>query len=34
MPDRHVGPTTIRNVIPWKVLDVTPKVSPVAANTA
>ena len=27
MPDRHVGPTTIRNVIPWKVLDVTPKTS-------
>ena len=34
MPDRHVGPTTIRNVIPWKVLDVTPKVSPVAAKSA
>src|SRR3954452_17065103 len=34
MPDRHVGPTTIRNVIPWKVLDVTPKVSRVAAHTA
>jgi 3',5'-cyclic AMP phosphodiesterase CpdA len=34
MPDRHVGPTTIRNVIPWKVLDVTPKVSSVAANSA
>lgn len=27
MPDRHVGPTTIRNVIPWKVIDVTPRTS-------
>ncbi len=25
MPDRQVGPTTIRNVIPWKMLEVTPK---------
>ena len=25
MPDRHVGPTTLRNVIPWKVLEVTPR---------
>lgn len=25
MPDRQVGATTIRNVIPWKMLDVTPK---------
>lgn len=25
MPDRHVGPTTIRNVIPWKMVEVTPK---------
>lgn len=23
-PDRHVGPTTVRNVIPWQVLDVEP----------
>jgi uncharacterized protein len=34
MPDRQVGPTTIRNVIPWRVLDVTPKVSPMATRTA
>ncbi len=34
MPDRQVGPTTIRNVIPWKVLDITPKLSAVAANPA
>ena len=32
MPDRQVGPTTIRNVIPWKVLDVTPALPPVAAH--
>ncbi len=32
MPDRQVGPTTIRNVIPWKVLDITPKLSQVAPN--
>jgi calcineurin-like phosphoesterase family protein len=25
MPDREVGPTTIRNVIPWRILDITPK---------
>ena len=25
MPDRQVGPTTIRNVIPWKVLDIEPR---------
>jgi Icc-related predicted phosphoesterase len=31
MPDRQVGPTTIRNVIPWKVLEVTPRTSPVEA---
>ncbi len=34
MPDRQVGPTTIRNVIPWMVLDITPKHSQVAANPA
>jgi Icc-related predicted phosphoesterase len=34
MPDRQVGHTTIRNVIPWKVLDITPKLSQVAANPA
>jgi Icc-related predicted phosphoesterase len=25
MPDRRVGPTTVRNVVPWRVLDVEPK---------
>jgi Icc-related predicted phosphoesterase len=25
MPDRQVGPTTLRNVIPWKVIDIEPK---------
>jgi hypothetical protein len=25
MPDRQVGPTTIRNVIPWKLIEITPK---------
>ena len=34
MPDRQVGATTIRNVIPWKVLDITPKLSQVAAKPA
>jgi uncharacterized protein len=34
MPDRTVGSTTIRNVIPWKVLDITPKLSRVAARPA
>jgi hypothetical protein len=34
MPDRHVGPTTIRNVIPWRVLDITPKLAQVATNPA
>jgi len=33
MADRQLGPTTIRNVIPWKVLDVTPKMSRVAARS-
>jgi Icc-related predicted phosphoesterase len=32
MPDRQVGPTTIRNVIPWKVFDITPKLTLVAAH--
>lgn len=27
MPDRQVGPTTIRNVIPWRMVDIEPKVS-------
>ena len=27
MPDRFVGPTTIRNVIPWRVVDITPKLA-------
>ena len=25
MPDRQVGPTTIRNVIPWRMLDIEPR---------
>ena len=25
MPDRQVGPTTIRNVIPWRMIDIDPK---------
>jgi Icc-related predicted phosphoesterase len=25
MPDRQVGPTTIRNVIPWRVLEISPR---------
>ncbi len=25
MPDRTVGPTTIRNVIPWRMVDIEPK---------
>lgn len=33
-PDRQVGPTTIRNVIPWKVLDITPRASQVVAHPA
>lgn len=28
MPDRRIGPTTIRNVIPWRVVDVDAKASP------
>ncbi len=35
MPDRHVGRTTIRNVIPWQVLDITPRqVADVATSTS
>ena len=29
--DRHVGRTTLRNVIPWQVIDVEPLDAPVAA---
>ena len=32
MPDRHVGRTTVRNVIPWRMLEITPR-SPGATNT-
>lgn len=32
MPDRVVGPTTIRNVIPWRVLEITPKPTPDAVQ--
>ena len=34
LPDRQVGQTTIRNVIPWKVLDITAKSSRPAVRTA
>lgn len=34
MPDRQVGPTTIRNVIPWRVLDITPRSAVKAARPA
>ena len=34
MPDRHVGRTTIRNVIPWRVIDVTARSAPIATRTA
>ena len=34
MPDRQVGPTTIRNVIPWKVIDITPRSPTVATSPA
>lgn len=34
MPDRTVGPTTIRNVIPWRVLDITPRSSAQQARPA
>jgi Icc-related predicted phosphoesterase len=33
-PDRHVGPTTIVNVIPWKVVDITPRLEQVALRRA
>ncbi len=33
MPDRQVGPTTIRNVIPWKVIEMTPRTSLTGAAT-
>ena len=31
MPDRRVGATTLRNVIPWKTLDIEPRQSPALA---
>jgi Icc-related predicted phosphoesterase len=31
--DRRVGPTTVRNVIPWQVLDIEPRASLVSATT-
>ena len=34
LPDRRVGRTTLRNVIPWKVLDITPRRVPQAAGSA
>ncbi|MCW2849451.1 MAG: metallophosphoesterase [Marmoricola sp.] len=32
MPDRQVGPTTIRNVIPWRMIDIEPR-TPDAGST-
>lgn len=32
MPDRQVGPTLIRNVIPWKILDIEPRSPDVMAT--
>lgn len=31
-PDRHVGDTVVRNVIPWQVIDVVPRASTVPAT--
>lgn len=33
-PDRHVGATTIRNVIPWQVLEIDPRASRAVASGA
>ncbi len=33
-PDRQLGPTTIRNVIPWQVIDIEPRVAEHAATGA
>jgi predicted phosphodiesterase len=32
MPDRQVGPTTIRNVIPWRMIDVVPRTPDLGAR--
>lgn len=32
MPDRQVGPTTIRNVIPWRMVDIDPRSSEVTTT--
>lgn len=34
MPDRRVGPTTIRNVIPWRMVDIDPRAALVSPSTA
>ncbi len=34
MPDRKVGPTVVRNVIPWTVLEITPKDAPVTSDAS
>lgn len=34
MPDRQVGRTTIRNVIPWRVIDVTARSASIGTKTA
>jgi uncharacterized protein len=32
MPDRQLGRTTVRNVIPWRVVDITPRAALVGAT--
>jgi Icc-related predicted phosphoesterase len=34
LPDRHVGRTTIRNVIPWRIIDIEPRTSTATKSTA
>jgi hypothetical protein len=33
-PDRQVGPTTIRNVIPWQLIDIEPRTAAEASTAA
>jgi Icc-related predicted phosphoesterase len=33
-PDRQLGPTTIRNVIPWHVIEIEPQATPLATTAA
>ena len=34
LPDRQVGTTTVRNAIPWRVLEITPRVAATVRNSA